>query len=129
MPLYALIDTGSQVNAISEKWFKNKKKKLGNVETLKLSNTVIKAATGQKSKRVTQQVLLTTRIGDVEGDGVFLVVPELVKDCIIVIGLLEEYGCIIDFRNKQLTIPGKGNQKEVTAEIFMAEIFLSLIHI
>ena len=124
MPLYGLIDTGSQVNAISEKWFKNKKNKLGNVETLRLSNTVIKGATGQRSKRVTQQVLLTTKIGDVEMDGVFLVVPELVTDCIIGIGLLEEYGCIIDFRNQQVTIPEKGNQKEVTAEIF-----LSLIHI
>ena len=96
---------------------------MGNVETLRLSNTVIKGATGQRSKRVTQQVLLTTRIGDVEVNGVFLVVPELVKDCIIRIGLLEEYGFIIDFRNQQLTIPEKGNQKEITAEIFMAEIF------
>ena len=39
MPLYGLIDKGSQVNAISEKWFKNNKNKLGNVETSRLSNT------------------------------------------------------------------------------------------
>ena len=49
MPLYGLIDTGSQVNAISEKWFKNNKNKLGKVETLRLSDTVIKGATGPVS--------------------------------------------------------------------------------
>ena len=77
VPICALIDTGSQVNAISEQWFKNKKKELGNVETLRLLNTVIKGTTGNKSKMMTQQVLLTARIGDVEVDSVFVVVPEL----------------------------------------------------
>ena len=47
--------------------------------------------------------------------------------CIIGIGLLEEYGCIIDFRNQQVTIPEKVNQKEVTAEIFMAEVFNTIV--
>ena len=44
-----------------------------------LSNTVIKGATGNKSKSVTQQVLLTARIGDVEVCSIFVVVPELLK--------------------------------------------------
>ena len=72
VPICALIDTGNQVNALSEQWFKNKKKELGNVETLRLSNTVIKGDTENKSKTVTQQVLLTARIGDVEVDSVFI---------------------------------------------------------
>ena len=65
---------------------------------------------------------MTARIGDVEVDSVFIVVPELVKDCIVGVGLLEEHVCVIDLHNKQLTIPGKGDQKEATAEIFHVEI-------
>ena len=124
MPICALLDKGSQVNAISEQWFKNKKKELGSVATLRLSNTVIKGATGIKSKRVTQQVWLTARIGDVEVDSAFVVIPELVRDCIVGVGLLGELECVINLRNKQLIIPEKGNQKETTVGIF-----LSLIHI
>ena len=70
VPTYALVDTGIQVNAISEQWFKNNKRELGNLEMLKLSNTVIKGATGNKSKRVTQQILLTVQIESLKVDSV-----------------------------------------------------------
>ena len=53
VPTNALVDTGSQVNAISECWFNNNKKDLGRIEILKLSNTVIKGAMGNKSKIIT----------------------------------------------------------------------------
>ena len=82
VPICALLDSASQVNAISEQWFQNTKRHLGSVVTLRLCNTVIKGATGIKSKKVTQQVWLTARIGEVEVDSAFVVIPELVRDCI-----------------------------------------------
>ena len=62
VPINALVDTGSQINAISKRWFNENKKDLGRLEILKLCNTIIKGATGNKSKRITQQVLLTVQI-------------------------------------------------------------------
>ena len=79
----ALLDTGSQVNAISVQWFKDNKRELGDLAMLKMSNTIIKGATGGKSKRVTQQILLTIQIESLRVDSVFVVVPELIKDCIL----------------------------------------------
>ena len=92
VPTCALLDSGSQVNAVSEQWFKDNKKELGDLAMLRMSNTVIKGATGSKSKRVTQQILLTVQIEGLRVDSVFVVVPELIKDCILGIGLLEENG-------------------------------------
>ncbi len=122
VPTYALVDTGSQVNAISEQWFKNNKRELGNLEMLKLSNTAIKGATGNKSKRVTQQILLTVQIGSLEVDSVFVVVPELIKDCILGVGLLEENGCVLDLNNKRLIIQGDQNQEVTIPEILRVEL-------
>lgn len=48
----ALIDSGSQLNAISELWYINNKEKLGKVEILNLSNTNVKGALGNKSKLI-----------------------------------------------------------------------------
>ena len=118
VPTNALVDTGSQVNAISERWFSNNKKDLGRIEILKLSNTVIKGATGNKSKRITQQVLLTFQIGELKFDSVFVVVPELIRECILGFELLAKNGCVIDLSNKQIRIQGDHtHEEETTAEI------------
>ena len=61
----ALVDTGNQVNAVSERCLMIIKE-LGKLEILKLSNTVVKGATGNKSKKITQQVLLIVQIGSLE---------------------------------------------------------------
>ena len=100
------MDTASQINAISERWFNNNKKDLGRVEILKLSNTVIKGATGNKSKRITQQVLLTVQIENLNFDSVFIVVPDLIRECILGVEMLAESGCVIDLSKKQLRIKG-----------------------
>ena len=90
------MDTGSQINAISERWFNNSKKDLGKVEILKLSNTVIKGVMGSKSKRITQQVLLNVQIKNLNFERVFIVVPDLVRECILGVDLLADSGCVID---------------------------------
>ena len=92
----ALVDTGSQINAISERWFSSNKKDLGKIEMLKLSNTIIKGATGGKSKRITRQVLLNVQVKDLQFESVFVVVPDLVRECILGVDMLVESGCVID---------------------------------
>lgn len=48
-----LIDTGSQINAVSADWYNQNKDQLGPVEVLKMHNTVIRGAIGNKSKNIT----------------------------------------------------------------------------
>lgn len=115
----SLIDTGSQINAISEEWFRQNQNKMGNYETLKMTNTTIKGAVGQRSKAVTQQVLLEVEVGKYKFDSVFIVVPELIKECILGIELLNEGKCIVNIPNKQIIFnkPSEENQENVVLEI------------
>lgn len=47
--LLALIDTGSVINGLSETWFNENYNKIGNYETLSVTNTVIVSAVGKRS--------------------------------------------------------------------------------
>lgn len=76
VPAVALIDTGSQINALSAEWFHKNKNRMGKLNLLRLTNTVVKGSVGKKSKQITQQVLLEVNIGDVVVDSVFIIVPE-----------------------------------------------------
>lgn len=50
IPVTELIDTGSEVNGLSEEWYNRNKGELGRVEKLRLTNTNIKGAIGPKSQ-------------------------------------------------------------------------------
>lgn len=118
----ALIDTGSQIDAVSEKWFENNRASLGRIETLNLANTTIKGAIGSKSKVIRRQVLLEVTIGDYKADVVFLIVPALSRDCIIGINLMSDAGCIIDLPNKQIQFTCD-NEHKSPPQMKSAEIF------
>ena len=80
----ALIDTGSSLNALSEKWYNNNQKKLGNHEILSVNNTTIVSAIGNKSKHVRKQIFCEICINNsVSFDCVFLIIPGLVRECIL----------------------------------------------
>ena len=64
VPVNALIDTGSAVNALSENWYNNNKKLLGNHEILSVNNTTIVSAVGMKSKHIKRQVFCETILND-----------------------------------------------------------------
>ena len=51
---------------------------------------IVKGAVGRKSKQITQQLLLEAKIGQYSIYGVFLIIPDLIRECIIGIGLLQE---------------------------------------
>ena len=58
VPVNALIDTGSAVNALSEEWYESNKKQIGHHETLSVNNTTIVSAVGNRSKSIRKQVFL-----------------------------------------------------------------------
>ena len=60
------------------------------LDVLRLTNTVVKGAVGKKSKQITQQVLLEVNFGEFVVDSVFIIVPELIRDCIMGIEILQD---------------------------------------
>lgn len=99
----ALIDTGSSINGISEEWYNAHKDQLGEHEILSITNTFIVGAVGGKSKNVRKQILCEITINGIKRDCVFLIIPGLVRDCILGIHLLKQEGCAINIRDNYIT--------------------------
>lgn len=122
----ALLDTGSQLEAVSQQWYQDNKEQLGQVESLPVSNTVIKTAIGTKSKLIRKQLLLRVDIDGFVDDIVFMVIPGLSKPCILGINALRAYRSIMDFAKNQITLnlyrpEGELNQQK-TIEILTMEV-------
>lgn len=100
----ALVDSGSQVEVVSQEWYDNNKERLGKVEVLPMANTIISTALGIKSKVIRKQIMLRVNIENFTDDVVFLVIPGLSRSCIIGINVLKLYNCILDFKNYKLIL-------------------------
>lgn len=79
----ALIDSGSEISCISESFFKDNLRVLEIKPILPVSGYSIKVATGQKTVKITKQILLTVQWGSHYTQIIFIVVPKLIRDCII----------------------------------------------
>lgn len=112
VPVIALVDTGSQCNGMSADWYYRNKDKLGRVETLRLTNTTIKAAVGQRSKHISQQILVEVAVNQYKFDCVFVIIPGLIRDCILGIPLLQEGNCTINLQDNCITFHSQENQLE-----------------
>lgn len=104
IPLSALIDTGSNITCLNESWFVENKHKLSEYEELPVSNTFIKTATGEKSKRVSKILLLPIEIENQKIHIQTLLVPHLVKPLIIGTDVLSLWEARIDFEHKVINI-------------------------
>ena len=96
--IWALIDTGSQVSAISEEFY-NEIKKSEKLLELPVANMVVSVAIGKKSTTIKKQTLLQIIIDNVTFEFIFLVVPFLANKMILgndfhlKIGLIINYWC------------------------------------
>lgn len=79
----ALLDSGTQISAVSSAWYEQNKKTMDRVETLKATGVSIKGAVSIKSKSITKQIFVQVEFGEHTCEGVFLVIPDLICDCII----------------------------------------------
>ena len=107
-----MIDTGSVINGLSEAWFNNHKKSIEPYETLPMTNTLIISAVGNKSKLIRKQILRDIEIDGVRNECVFLIIPELIKPCILGISFLQEIGCRIDIGNKVIELKNPADEEE-----------------
>lgn len=107
----ALIDTGSQVCCISQALYDSLREQGEKMEETRVSNVHLVTAVGGRSKRVTRQVLLRVRCGEVESDVPCLVIPNLVTR--IVLGI--EW-CVEHQVNMKFTQQGGKYKIHITKE-------------
>lgn len=103
----ALIDTGSEVTCISGEFYETNKRRFKKCPTLPLSGKMIKGATGDKSARLKIQVQMKTIIGNTTKDVIYLVIPKLVKDCILGYDTHRLFQMMIDTHEEVITMKEK----------------------
>lgn len=98
----ALIDTGSEVNAISEQLYQEMCEPLKKCPTLPLTGVTVTGATKGKPVKVTKQVFAKINLKRVIEAATIIIVPKLTSDCIIGIDFLEKIRSKIDLEAQEL---------------------------
>jgi len=104
-----LVDTGSEVNAISKQFFDKLKESKASYNILPCSGVYVVTACGHKSKRILSQIYVLVQIGSIALHSNFLVIPGLTHDIILGVEVLTELKAVINF--EQQFIEFKNNNK------------------
>lgn len=110
-----LIDSGSPINAISEKLFGHLSGK-GTLPILPVNKLAVGGSLGGGKERVSRQVMLPVSIADSVVDIIFFVVPKLNKDILLGYSWLVENKGLLLPENKTFTFSYKGRQFEIPVE-------------
>ena len=102
--LKALIDTGSKISGISEYSFNKHKSQFKKCEKLPLPNLTAVGFTGEKSNKLKIQIFPIVQIDSLCIKLNFIVVPKLIKECILGIDALTILNAQIDIKNNFLTL-------------------------
>ncbi|KAG5886588.1 hypothetical protein JTB14_011300 [Gonioctena quinquepunctata] len=97
-----LLDSGSDVCAVSERFYDCLKREMPNIPILPVSNLSIAVAVGGRTQRVENQILLPIKIAEFDMDVICLVVPNL--NCNVLLGSNWFFKCkaVIDFDKSTL---------------------------
>ncbi|KAG5862726.1 hypothetical protein JTB14_022798 [Gonioctena quinquepunctata] len=97
-----LLDSGSDVCAVSERFYDCLKREMPNIPILPVSNLSIAVAVGGRTQRVKNQILLPINIAEFDMDVICLVVPNL--NCNVLLGSNWFFKCkaVIDFDKSTL---------------------------
>ena len=78
-----MLDTGSEITCISQEFYEKHSNLFKSKPTFPICGKVVKGATGDKTTRLKRQVLLEVKLGNSHVSLIFIVVPKLIKECII----------------------------------------------
>jgi hypothetical protein len=95
----AILDSGSEVNLLSERVYGNLLKTGVGLPSLPVGGVVLVTSFGKRSKRIRQQTLISFQIGDLF-ESVFLVSSQMSNQAIIGCQMLKEYGIYLDFERE-----------------------------
>ena len=78
-----------------------------------------------RSKLVRKQILCDIYTSDIKIDCVFLIIPNLIRNCILGISFMKDERCLIDVEKGVVEFRGREEEQNVSIPI----VHLSLIHI
>lgn len=101
--IWSLVDSGSQITAISDT-FHNKLKNSVSLQELPVSNIIVSTAIGKKSTNIKKQIFSQIKIGNENLSVTFLIVPYLSTEIILGNDFNLKQGIITDYWKMQLRI-------------------------
>ena len=104
---WSLIDSGSQITAISENFYNKVKSINNNLLELPVSNIMVATAIGKRNTAVKKQIYLDFQIDDYKSSHIFLVIPYLSNDIILGNDWHLKNGIVIDYNIKNIRIRNK----------------------
>jgi hypothetical protein len=113
----AMLDSGSEVNLISQNKFDQLQKAGMNALTLPVQGINLVTAFGKRSKSIKLQLLIEFNIEDEDFEVVFLVAPQLNCDVILGCNFLKEYGIQLCFDTERINYVRQGEVKSFRFEI------------
>lgn len=99
-----LVDSGSQVSAVSEEFIGGLQGQGIDIPILPVSNTSIAVAVGRKRQKVKEQVLLEVNIDGKSYEVVCLVIPKLNREIVLGCDWLAKINAVLDFQNAVLKV-------------------------
>lgn len=99
----ALIDTGSEISAISEKFIKENQNSISDCPSLPLTGVSVRGATAGRAVKVTRQIFANITLDNKSAKNTLIIVPHLSCDCIIGIDFLVKLKTRIDLENYELS--------------------------
>jgi hypothetical protein len=107
----AVIDSGSEVNLISQEVFQKLSELRSNLLTLPVQGVNLITAFGRRSKKIKLQVLLEFHVGEDLFEAVFFISPQLSNDVILGCNFLKEYKMHLHFDSETLEYVRDGTVK------------------
>lgn len=101
----ALIDTGSQVTCVSEEFWKGLST-IYKIDELPVVNMYVVTAIGKKATRISRQILIDIKIGNIVCQSTFLVIPHLTEQIIFGHDWLLKNKGILDYNALRVSIKG-----------------------
>jgi hypothetical protein len=114
---FAMLDSGSEVNLISQDKFDQLQKVGIEVLTLPVQGINIVTAFGKRSKSIKLQLLTEFTIGGERFEAVLLVASQLNCDVILGCNFLKEYGIQLRFDTERIEYVRQGQTKSLKLEI------------
>lgn len=112
-----LYDTGSQVTCISESFYKDYEKNFKECPMIPVSGAQVIGATGKQATKISLQVYVEIKIGELSINWPVLIIPKLIRECILGIDILKELKTKIDIDKEEIYLSYKGKEEIMGCEI------------
>jgi len=104
VPVTALVDTGSQVTCLSAKFYNEHIQVFRQCPKLPLTGVQATGFCGEKSSILKFQITALVKIGNAKFQLIFIVIPKLIRPCILGIDSMTTLGLVIDVNLKNMTL-------------------------